>query len=67
MTGAAPTARRSQPVSFAGHHRRPPDTAAIDMQMIQALRSGTASLAAADCAVEYRAGLRRGGHHHLQP
>lgn len=49
------------PLVITGVHQT---TLAIDMQMVQSM--GDASLAA-DCAIEYRAGLRRGGHHHLQP
>lgn len=53
------------PVCPAGHYRRPPDNARY--RYADDPEHGRYASLAADCAVEYRAGLRRGGHHHLQP
>lgn len=53
------------PVCPVGHYRRPPDNARY--RYADDPEHGRYASLAADCAVEYRAGLRRGGHHHLQP
>lgn len=49
------------PLVITGVHQT---TLAIDLQMIQSM-GGTPVYA--DCAVEYRSGLRRDRHYHFQP
>ena len=50
------------PLVITGVHQT---TLAIDLQMIQSI--GWYASVAADCAVEYRSGLRRDRHYHFQP
>ena len=51
-----------RPLVITGVHQT---TLAIDLQMIP--KHGRHASVAADCAVEYRSGLRRDRHYHFQP